>query len=66
MKDDLKAAMAKAKEKRVKAIIRMYGDGKTTEDIANVLDISRQRVHQICKEAGYKIVRHNRYCGRHQ
>ena len=57
MKADLKAAMDKAKERRLKSILRMYDDGKSTEDIANVLDISRQRVHQICKAAGYSIQR---------
>jgi DNA-directed RNA polymerase specialized sigma subunit len=65
MKEDTKAAMAKLQAKRLKSILRMYDEGKTTEDIANVLDLSRQRIHQICKAAGYTISRQSRYCGRH-
>lgn len=64
MKDDLKAAMTKAKEKRLTAILRMYEVGKTTEEIANHLDVSRQRIHQICNDGGYRIERQVRYSGR--
>ena len=54
MKDSIKAATQKALDKRADWIKKQLDRGKTYTDIANCLDISRQRVHQICKEAGLK------------
>lgn len=42
--------MQKAPEERVKLIVKLRADGKTLQEIAGMLKITRQRVHQILKE----------------
>lgn len=49
MKDSIKAATQKALEKRANWIKAQIAKGKSPTEIANVLDISRQRVHQIIR-----------------
>jgi DNA-binding transcriptional regulator LsrR (DeoR family) len=54
MKDTIKDATQKALEKRVAWIKKQLGKGRSYSELASDLGITRQRVHQICKEAGLK------------
>jgi DNA-directed RNA polymerase sigma subunit (sigma70/sigma32) len=63
--DDTRRALAKLQESRIKTITKMYAAGKTTEDIADYFGLSRQRIHQIYTNAGFKVERRSRYHGRH-
>lgn len=47
MKHHVKTSAAKARVERAAWIVKQYKAGKTHEQIANVLDITRQRVQQI-------------------
>lgn len=49
MKDSIKAATQKALDKRADWIKAQLAKGKTYTEVANCLDISRQRVHQIIR-----------------
>lgn len=53
MKDAIKIAANKAKAKRDAWVLSQYANKKRSPtDIAKELGVSRQRVHQIIKEAG--------------
>ncbi len=54
MKSDMKAAMDKARTKRLETVRRLHKQGKTPKEIGNVLEVSRQRAHQLLAEAGCK------------
>ena len=43
------------RETRIKAMVRLFNNGKTLEEIGKLYGISRQRVSQIFKKAGYKV-----------
>ena len=44
-----------AKKERNEQVLKMRKGGMTYQEIANLLDISRQRVHQIIKNNKYDI-----------
>lgn len=53
MKNNIKEAASKAHAKRAAWIVDQYvRKDRTMEQIANVLDLTRQRVSQILKAAG--------------
>lgn len=52
MKGHLTEHMNKARDKRIAVIQSMRSKGKTQEEIANFLGISRQRVGKILQSTG--------------